>query len=297
MPCYHPQAAFRSPSGDVTFVSKDAVFKNLELPCGQCVGCRLERTRQWSVRLMHEGSLHEENCFITLTYNSEHLPPDLSLNYKHFQDFLKRYRKKVSPKLIRFYMAGEYGEERSRPHYHAIIFGHMFDDLRLHAKSGSGDDLYTSATLQALWPFGFSSVGRLTSQSAAYVARYVMKKVTGRNSNRFYELVDPLTGVITKRVPEFSNMSRRPGIGKLWFDKFGSDVYPHDRVIVKGKAGKPPRYYDKLQGRKDPEMMQRIKNSRIASALDRKDDNTAARLSVKETIVKQRLSNFKRKLK
>lgn len=298
MPCYHPLSAFQSPSGEIRFVESTSAFKNLDLPCGRCVGCRLERARQWSVRIMHEAKLHEQNCFITLTYDNEHLPADLSLDYRHFQNFLKRFREQIAPKRIRYYMCGEYGEERSRPHYHAIIFGYMFDDIRLHSRSGSGDELYTSAFLQSLWPYGFSSIGQVTEKSANYVARYVMKKVTGSQADRYYELVDPITGAITKRSPEFNRMSLKPGIGAAWFDKFHSDVFPHDRVIMKGKPSKPPRYYDKLLGRSNPEMLEAVKESRVADAMDRKDDNTAKRLYVKEQLAKRRVSDFaKRKLK
>jgi hypothetical protein len=300
MPCFHPLRAFKTSRGDVVFndVASDRIVEELSLPCGRCIGCRLERSRQWATRIMHEASMHDDNCFITLTYDDDHIPVDRSLNHKHFQDFLKRYRKQVYPDLIRYFMAGEYGDKLQRPHYHACIFGHCFDDLRLHSKSESGSDVFTSEFLKALWPFGYSSVGELTFQSAAYVARYVLKKVTGTPADRHYELLDPVTGEIVKRVPEYCRMSLKPGIGAKWLGKFMTDVYPHDHVISKGRPTKPPRYYDKLLDRVNPDLLESIKASRVEKARERADDHTADRLRVKETLAERRVSDFlKRRLK
>lgn len=292
MPCFHPLRAFRSASGDIVFVERGDIVQSLDLPCGQCIGCRLERSRQWAVRIMHEASLHPVNCFITLTYDDDHLPSNLSLDHTHFQRFIKRYRKRISPEKLRFYMCGEYGDDNFRPHYHACVFGHRPDDLVLHAKSDSGQYVYTSEFLQSLWPFGYSSVGELTFESAAYVARYVMKKITGPMASKHYEVVDALTGEITVRKPEYARMSLRPGIAGSWFDKFQSDVYPRDHVISRGHEAKPPRYYDKLLTRVNPDLMESIKFSRSEKARERFEDNTSERLQVKETIAKRRVSDF-----
>lgn len=193
MPCYKPLDAWRP---DFSTGSKKLIFSyhparcagptpDLQVPCGQCVGCRLERSRQWAVRCVHESQLHKENCFITLTYASEHLPPDSSLHYRDFQLFMKRLRKKFTGKKIRFYMCGEYGENFGRPHFHACLFGHNFDDLKLW-KTQNNIPLYRSKILEELWPFGHSSVGSVTFESAAYVARYIMKKVTGEAAELHY---------------------------------------------------------------------------------------------------------------
>lgn len=273
------------------------IVQTLELPCGNCIGCRLERSRQWSVRIMHEASLHECNYFLTLTYDDDHLPADLSLNYKHVQDFLKRYRKQISPTKIRYFFAGEYGDLRLRPHYHACIFGHVPDDLVLFSERGESK-LYTSSFLSQLWFHGFSSVGILTADSAAYVARYVVKKISGPMAERHYEIMDPITGEITRRTPEFAKMSLKPGIGAGWFDKYHTDVFPHDMVLAKGHAVKPPRYYDKLMTERNPDMMEEVKYSRVVKALDRVDDNTTDRLRVKEAIANRRTADYlKRRLK
>lgn len=297
MPCFHPLRAFKTAGGDVVFVERGDIVQTLDLPCGGCIGCRLERSRQWAVRIMHEASMHESNYFLTLTYDDDHLPADLSLDHKHVQDFLKRYRKQISPTKLRYYVAGEYGDKRLRPHYHACIFGHIPTDLRLFSKS-SGSELYTSEFLSNLWPLGFSSVGLLTFESAAYVARYVVKKITGPMAERHYEMVDPISGEITRRRPEYAKMSLKPGIGATWFDKFQSDVYPHDMVLARGHPSKPPRYYDKLMDKVNPDLMEDVKYSRVVKALDRVDDNTTERLRVKEEIANRRTSDYlKRRLK
>lgn len=192
MPCYHPLDAWRP---DPSTGSKKLIFSynakhchspkpDLQVPCGQCVGCRLERSRQWAIRCVHEASLHQHNCFITLTYADEHLPPNNSLVYEHFQLFMKRLRKKYG-EGIRFYMCGEYGENFGRPHFHACLFGHNFPDLKLW-KTVNKQKLYRSAELETLWPFGHSSVGTVTFESAAYVARYILKKVSGEAAERHY---------------------------------------------------------------------------------------------------------------
>ena len=149
--------------------------KHLELPCGQCIGCRLEKSRQWATRCIHEAQMHEDNCFITLTYDDENIPWDGSLNKQHFQAFMKRLRWHNKEKKIRYFHVGEYGEQLSRPHYHALIFNHDFDDKELWTVNDEMR-LYTSEKLQKIWPMGFSTIGSVTWETAAYCSRYIMKK-------------------------------------------------------------------------------------------------------------------------
>lgn len=298
MACYKPLTAYRLANGDISFVERGDIIKSLSLPCGQCVGCRLERSRQWAMRIMHEASNYGlSNSFITLTYNDDNLPSDLSLNHSHFQKFFKRLRKFLPSKTVRYYMCGEYGDEFKRPHYHACIFNHDFPDREVVAKTPSGHYIYRSQSLERLWPFGFSSVGDLTFESAAYVARYVMKKITGDAADTHYQMVDTDTGEIFWRVPEYNRMSLKPGIGADWFDKYRADVYPHDEVIANGVACKPPRYYDKMLKRIDPLMYDDIKCYREIDNLNRLSDNTPERLEIRERLALQRLSQLKRSLK
>ena len=216
MPCYHPIRGYRSKDVNPSTGRRSIVFnkKNgyedrpVDIRCGQCIGCRLDRSKEWAVRCWHEASLYDENCFITLTYRNEDLPHPPSVDVRAFQLFMKRLRKKYAPKKIRFFHCGEYGDDNNRPHYHAILFNHDFGDKVLWRKSSSGDPLYTSSELAELWPFGFSSIGQASYQSAAYVARYIMKKVTGEPAETHYDWVDPVTGEIHGLRPEYVKIGR-----------------------------------------------------------------------------------------
>lgn len=267
----------------------------VEIPCGQCIGCRLERSRQWALRCVHEASLYNNNCFLTLTYNNENLPADKSLNVKHFQDFMKRLRKAYSPKKIRFFHCGEYGAKNQRPHYHAIIFNHDFDDKILFRNS-NGVQLYTSSSLDKLWPFGFSTIGSVTFESAAYVARYITKKVTGELATEHYKLVDTSTGEIHNLKPEYITMSRRPGVGREWYDKYKTDVYPKDFTTLRGIKLKPPKFYDNILEKEHEEEYLQVKKKRIRNSKKRRADNTPERLNTKETIKKIKFKNLLRPL-
>lgn len=218
------------------------------------------------MRCVHEAQMHEENSFLTLTYAPEHLPSDGSLDVVHFQQFMKRLRKNQSGKTIRFFHCGEYGDLNGRPHYHALIFGHDFKDKEVVSVNKQGQKLYGSEALKKLWPWGHSSIGTVTFQSAGYCARYVVKKITGEAAKEHYERVDQETGEITRLKPEYTTMSRRPGIGKDWFEKYGSDVYPNDYVVIDGKKHPPPRYYDKLLTDQNPDLMEQITKARVARA-------------------------------
>jgi len=310
MPCYKPLRGYRSRSvnssgkrGIVFDVKKGYVDLPVEVPCGQCIGCRLERSRQWAIRCMHEASLHEDNCFITLTYNNDHLPSDYSLHVEHFQKFMKRLRKKFSNTTIRFFHCGEYGEKTNRPHYHAVIFGFDFPDKKYFTER-QGYRLYTSeilhsATDNCLWPFGHCLIGGLTFESAAYVARYCLKKVTGKglhvldgNGLKHYQHLAEDTGEIVDVKPEYVTMSRRSGIGKGWYDLYKTDIYPSDEIIVRGKKMRVPKYYDNLFEIEDPEEMAKIKGRRMAYGEKMADNNTEERLRVREAVKQKTLDQF-----
>lgn len=208
----------------------------LKLPCGQCIGCRLERSREWAVRCVHEASLWPKNAFLTLTYDDVHLPSDLSLHKEHLQDFWKRLRKSLDGVKIRYFAAGEYGSLLSRPHYHACVFNYWPYDAKLW-RIRHGTRLYVSPSLAKIWPFGYHVVGEVTFESAAYVARYCLKKITGDQAEEHYHGLEP----------EFVVMSRRPGIAKEWIEKYRGDVYPNDFVVIRDNIKcRPPRYYDKI---------------------------------------------------
>lgn len=298
MSCVNPLKAYQCFDKSIVFdeIRKHDIVRSLNLPCGQCVGCRLERSRQWAMRCMHEASLYEQNCFITLTYDDTHLPSDGSLHYKDFQLFIKRLRKKLGHNRVRYYMAGEYGENFGRPHFHACIFGYDFHDKKLWKRTPSGSMLYRSPDLEVLWPFGYSSIGDVNFESAAYVARYIMKKITGKKAKDHYESIDPESGEIIKRIPEFNKMSLKPGIGSEWLKKFKSDVYPHDYVVVRGKKMKPPKAYDKWYKNDNPFEFDEILYKREISAKLNPDNHDPKRLDAKRQILESRLSLLKRNL-
>jgi len=288
--------------GSVKFVSRNkaGVDGTLELPCGQCIGCRLERSRQWAMRCLHESSLYDRNSFITLTYDDEHIPPGGSLWYPDFQRFMKRLRKHIKAP-VRFYMGGEYGETTARPHYHACLFGYDFPDKVYFRKSPSGEKLYTSAFLESIWPYGLSSIGNVTFESAAYIARYCVSKVTGDAAKSHYscsEYVDA-DGVIRDSVePEFNHMSLKPGIGASWLAKYQTDVFPRDYVIVNGVKVKPPKYYDTLFERDNTlEFSEIVARRELDGYSDfLRGEHSVARLSVKEQVHLARSSQLKRSL-
>lgn len=304
MPCYSPIKAYKAKtteeSGKRRLVfNPNAGYRDLpvEIPCGQCIGCRLEKSRQWAIRCVHEASGYEDNSFITLTYAPENLPSDHSLDKTHFQKFMKRLRKYADrPKDngIRYYACGEYGELRSRPHYHAILFNWDFEDKYLWSKK-NGHLLYRSETLEKLWPYGFASIGEVTFESAAYVARYVMKKITGENAEAEYRTFDKETGEIHQLEPEFALMSRRPGIGKKWFDKYYRDTNK-DFITVNKQKVKIPKYYDTLREKFDGEFFEGIKHERRRKAAQNKGDNTQTRLAQKEQVTKAKTNLLKRSI-
>jgi hypothetical protein len=189
--------------------------------------------------------MHNQNSFVTLTYNNQNLPDNRSVSKKEMQNFMKRLRKQIYPKKVRFYGCGEYGDRFRRPHYHILLFGHDFADKVLHkhgAKRARTDGvqdirestLYRSKSLEKIWQKGFSTIGNVTFESAGYVARYCTKKITGKNADAYYKHFEP----------EFALMSRRPGIGHTWIRKYFRDVYPKDFFTLKGEKYQPPRYYD-----------------------------------------------------
>lgn len=214
----------------------DTTGKFVVIPCGQCYACRLAKSREWAARCVLEAKSHDSNCFITLTYDDNHVPADMSLQKKDFTNFIKRLRKNTGEK-IRYYACGEYGELHQRPHFHACLFGYKPKDLVLWSVR-QGVSLYRSAEVEKAWQFqGYCTVGDVSYESAAYVARYVLKKVTGADADAHYN----------GRQPEYTVMSRRPGIAADFFDKYNGNIYGKDFIVIRdGIKLKPPRYFDRL---------------------------------------------------
>lgn len=205
---------------------------------------------------------------------------------------MKRLRKKYGHLGVRYYMAGEYGGEYGRPHYHAILFGIDWEDKTFLKTTPSGEKIYTSANLAGLWPWGYSSTAEVTFESAAYVARYCMAKITGDAAEEHYKRYDHLGEY--QLPPEYNRMSLKPGIGKTWLEKYQQDVYNYDYVIVNGKETRPPKYYDKLLKEKDPDRLEELVHERITTAKERFMDNTPERLRVKEKVTEAKMVSLLR---
>ncbi|AXH75872.1 MAG: replication initiator protein [Microviridae sp.] len=310
MACFYPRDAWYSqrlnPNGKRSLVFKrnEGIVKGdaLSISCGLCIGCRLERSRQWAIRCLHESSLYNDNCFVTLTYSPAFIPPYYSLVIRDVQLFVKKLRKRFSSDKIRFFLCGEYGESSKRPHYHALFFNLWFPDARQYGGPRNGFKVYHSDILDSLWGKGRAEFGSVTFESAAYVARYVCKKVLGSSDkaealrDKEYGMrVDPSTGeVFRPRIPEFVLMSRRPGIGRPWLDRFKSDVFPRDFINLRGKKMRLPDFYSNILSLSDPDKMESLKRLRRAS-FDRLD-NDSFRLPVKERIALSRYNLFSRSL-
>jgi len=340
MPCYKPNLAFqhktikqplrfvgrkqyRNEDGTDPYQSPEYIhymrnsnWTPLVLPCGQCVHCRLQNSREKAIRSVHEAQLHQENCFLTLTYNDKYLPASGSIEPDTIQKFMKRLRRKFPNTKIRSSGCAEYGTtcksckkskvycvcsdfipDIGRPHYHLILYGFNFPDKKPAGVSGNDwskeqHQIYRSEILNELWSdpdtkesYGYTTIGTVTFESAAYVARYISKKITG----------DKKDGHYGNRLPERSvAVSNREGIGLPWLKKYYSECLANDFIILKEKKMKLPRYYDKKLSEMFPELFQKIKKKRVDSIKIIDKDLTKQRLKVREKIHELKKAKLKR---
>lgn len=225
--------------------------------CGKCTECKMSYAKQWSDRCMLELQQHESSYFLTLTYDDDHIKKNdkgyPTLDYSHFQGFMKRLREAIEPKKCRFFMSGEYGSRTKRPHYHAIIFGLELNDLEFYGKSGANCNIYTSKFINDKWQLGQVLIGDVTPQSCAYVARYVTKKQGSCKAD--YEKLDIL--------PEFTHMSLKPGIGK---DVYSPEIFRKGYLCLSTENGGirvyPPKYYEPLFEAEFPDEYEELKRHR-----------------------------------
>ncbi len=280
MPCYRPM--------DV-LIRRKSLYTERKLgamqvvPCGNCVGCRQEQTRQWGVRMMHEARMHRKNLFVTLTLDDENLNENRELCAKDFSGFVKSLRKTQEGRFS-FFGCGEYGEQTGRPHYHALLFGIDFLD-RDSGFDSRRPDVWRSATLDRIWGRGICEGGTVTMASASYVAGYIRKKLRTKD----YVRANPLSGELLS--PEFARMSLRPAIGRRWIQKYWRDVYPRDFVVIDGVEAKPPRYYDKWMDANHPGIMEDVRQARCDEAVEL----TKYQLQAGEKITESRINLFSRR--
>lgn len=299
----------------------------MTIPCGKCVGCRLEYSRQWANRCLLELEYHDAAYFVTLTYDDYHVPRryysdpntgvaevSLSLCPRDVTLFLKRLRKSFSGDRIRYFYCGEYGPSTWRPHYHLIIFGLHLSDLVLSG-TRRGNNFYKSPSLERCWsvrsevpsldgsktcvtplaPIGFVEVGEVNWQTCAYTARYIMKKLKGDES-KFYQQFN--------LEPPFVRMSRMPGLARQWYeDHPGINEYEYINLKTPtgGKKFRPPRYYEKLYDASFPEesklyreFRQRMTLESIKAKLSRTDLSYLDYMTIEENKLKSRIASLKR---
>lgn len=229
------------------------------VPCGKCQGCRRERARQWTIRLVHESQLHERLSEVTLTYNDDHLPPGRSLRPKDVTLFFKSLRN--AGHQFRYFMCGEYGDATLRPHYHVLLYGIDWPDRTYWMRSASGTIQYRSDELQSHWPHGFALTGDLTPGASRYVAGYVTKKL---NDNEV-----PVNQDSGELLHPYQRMSRRPAIAKRWIEQHWRETYNTDSVLVEGREMRPPAFYDRWLKDNQSEFWREIRKARHTQLLSR----------------------------
>lgn len=277
MACEQPVEAWRpATGGPLSFKppTDGHYYQPIKLPCGYCILCRTEQARQWAARISHEALLHDESCFITLTYSDENLPEHNSLNYADLQRFWKRLRKQTGERF-RYYAVGEYGDKTLRPHYHACVFGSAFTADRIIIKT-EPYLLWTSPVLESVWGLGQVSVGALTTQSANYTASYILKQ---QARGKRYCRIDEETGELVALAQPKAFMSRKPGIGHGWYEQFKQNTYDNDHIVINASVGKPPKYYDKKLKEENEQKYEKIKENRRshANSLDEQQLRARAR--------------------
>lgn len=310
MACFKPRAAFRNPSGGPLSFQYRKTYAQITIRCGNCIGCMIDDSRDWAARSMHESKLHTHNSFLTLTLKNW----QTNLDHTQFQLFIKRLREAAlqgevgnstilhqrhtgdgrheQRAIVRYHMCGEYGPLNGRPHYHANMFGINFADRKVWKKTPAGYQLYKSETLDKIWSLGQASIGTLTPETAGYTARYNMKKAGEKNKN--WNIINPDTGEIIIRSPEYQKMSRNPGIGKNWIKQFKTDVYPRGTILINSKETTTPRFYDEYYRTLDEGAYERLKLQRQHEQGKRPVDITRGRLNAEETVTRAKLAFLKR---
>lgn len=275
-------------------------FATFQLPCSKCLECRLEYARQWAVRCVHEAKMYENNSFITLTYDDDHLLSP-RLQYKDFQEFIaklrdklfrdqlnkmypndpqdtqrfkwkqltKETRKQIYDQIcIGYFVTGEYGDQRKRPHWHVIIFNWCPKDLEFAYQNDRGDRVFHSKLLTQLWGKGRTDLGSVTFESAGYVARYAAKKLVHGPDGHSYQPI--------------SRKSSKQAIGKRFLERYWEDIFNHGHVVLLTKKGDVktsiPRYYEKWLAKHKPNQyysyVTRIKSERMAKAQEKSQEET-----------------------
>lgn len=342
MPCTAPKTAWvygttKNGKPNYVFYKPGIETEEQKIPCGKCISCQLDRSKEWATRAVHEAQMHPLNSFITLTYDDEHLPENSTLVPDDLRIFIKKLRKKLSWRVrcygnekrkrpilpkgekrekwyahnsagLKYLAAGEYGDIKNthRPHYHICLFGWDPLDKEYFFTNNHGDPVYKSKWLSDIWQKGYVTVGELNYRTAAYTARYTLKKIKDYGEKERHEIIDYETGetnlsfrqyvlkeIMENKIPEFIRMSQ--GIGKSWYQKYKFDTYK-DYVHVSKQKHKIPRYYDKLLEKEDPQKLERIKEARKEKALEMENNPNKPTNIQRDTVKKQKLKLLTRRL-
>lgn len=300
MPCVHPIRAWRNTFSDLRERKRSAPFfrpppaaalaagtvKPSPLPCGKCIECRIDYSRQWAIRGACELQSVDRACFVTMTFAPEHLPADGSLALIHYQEFFRALRRRGYK--FTYMVCGEYGDRLGRPHYHAILFGEDFKlgSERAPVRQSVEMPLYVNQKITDIWGKGYVVFGDVSFASIQYVASYITKKINGEMAKDHYQ----------GRRPEFMKMSLKTPIGSRWFDQFWSDVYPRDEFVFEGKVLRPPKYFQKRFAKKFPEKALDLSVKREMVAESRSGLWTPERLAARKAITLAKFKEHVRRL-
>lgn len=304
MKCTNPLDAWRpkpgavnhkgEPSGRLVFNLKHAQLDApLQLACGQCRACRFTYAQQWAVRCHHEAQMHEHNHFATFTYSPEHLPADYSVHVHVMQSL--HYRMRYRFGSFRFLGCGENGETLGRPHYHGVYFGLELPDLVPVSQTSSGEVLYRSEALEECWGFGAVRLGAVTLQSAAYVAAYAAKSQAEKVGKVWPH---PETGEMVQVTPPFLRMSRMPGLGVPFFERFRSDFAKGDFCIINGrKYPVPAAYFRHLEEWERDAILLRRRNAAVEARAREAEAHEAAGFGQSRDLTRWQLREIRHALK
>ena len=287
---YHPATLFSSDR--LELYDKDK-FERIRqkwgnfqiIPCKNCIGCRLDYSREWANRGYLESKCWDQNWFVTLTYDEDSIPyseeitdsqgitytdsidempwqgtiqpDDMTRFMKNLRKIFERKKKETN---IRFMGCGEYGENTRRPHYHLILFNcnlpkETFYDPHV---TWNKDTVWKNTWIERAWGKGMVQIGECNWNSIAYVARYITKKINGNESEEFYAMQG--------EEKEFFRASNQPGIGGIYYENNKEKIYKNDKILIQNLKGvhwiKPPEYFDRLYEKEYPEKMQEIKEKR-----------------------------------
>lgn len=241
---------------DVEAAFKGYSYKIIEVPCGNCINCRLDYSKDWANRCHFEALQYEFNWFLTLSYDDEHIVKGkygngtlVPAHYTKFMHDLRQvFERKFGFKGIKMFGCGEYGELSARPHLHIILFNCPIPDLTINFNDGKGQlskhydsrgvPYYYSHLIKDLWPYGFITLADCNWNTSAYVSQYVLKKQKGKEGAKFYKEL----GI----VPPFVRMSK--GIGLEYYLQNKNSLASNPSLFVPREHKKPlecgiPRYY------------------------------------------------------